>query len=95
MINNTDDLRKILSEVITGVRDGTIDLDKAKAINELSRTIIDTARVEIDHMKVTGDGSSGFLSGSDTPLLEQTGNGTRKVTTLPNGLTVTQHKMRG
>lgn len=49
------DLRSILFDAIAGVKSGSLDLDKAKMINELIRTLVDTARAENDHLKITSD----------------------------------------
>lgn len=101
MSKNITDLRAILFESIDGVRTGKLDIDKAKTINELSRTLVDTARAEIDHVKITNSTGSAFLSGApDRPQLpgqthsERTSSGTKTITQLA-GATVTQHKMRG
>lgn len=47
-------LRGHLFEAIRAVRAGTLDLDKARAINELSRTIVETGKLEVDHARATG-----------------------------------------
>ncbi len=101
MSKNITDLRSILFDAIEGVKTGGLDLDKAKTINELSRTLVDTARAEIDHVKICGGIGSDFLaSAPENPLLpgqtrrESTGNGIKTITQIP-GVTITQHKMRG
>lgn len=45
-----------------GLANGTMDIDKAKAISDLGQTIINTAKVEVEHMKITGGTSSGFIT---------------------------------
>ena len=40
---NINELRDTLFETLNGIKSGAIDLDKARAINEVSKTIIDTA----------------------------------------------------
>jgi len=101
MSKNITDLRAILFDAIEGVKTGGLDLDKAKTINELSKTLVDTARAEIDHVKIAGGTGSDFLdSGPARPMLpgqtsqERTGNGTKTITQMA-GATITQHKMRG
>lgn len=80
---NINDLRGTLFETLKGIKDGSIDLEKARAINEVSKTIIDTAKVEVDYLKVNGGGESAFV--------EAVGN-----QALPPGiLSVTRHHMRG
>lgn len=70
-----DDLRTTLFAALQGVKDGTLDLDKARTINEIGKSIIDTAKVEVEYLKATGGGESTFISsavGQDN---------------LPNGIT--------
>lgn len=58
---NINDLRETLFATLNGIKDGTIELDKARAINEVSKTIIDTAKVEVDYLKVNNGGESSFI----------------------------------
>jgi hypothetical protein len=76
-----EDLRTALFETIAAVRDGTMPLDKAKAISELSQVIVNTAKVEVDFAKATGNkGGSGFLE---------------KPSQLPPGITgISQHRIK-
>lgn len=82
-----DDLRDMLFATLQAVRDGTMDLDKARAVNEIGKTLVDTARVEVDYLKSSGGGESAFISsavGSDN-LPDG----------LPRGITgVTRHRLR-
>lgn len=55
------DLRETLFETLQGVKGGDIDLDRAKAISELSQNIVNTAKVEIDYLKAGGHVASGFM----------------------------------
>jgi hypothetical protein len=78
-----DDLRAALFATLEGVRSGSIDLEKAKAVNEIGKTLIDTAKVEVDYLRVTGGGESSFL---------ETAIG---ASNLPTGITgVTQHRLK-
>lgn len=55
-------LRAVLFDVLTGLKEGTIEIDKAKAINEISQTIINSARVEVDYIKATDSSvGTGFI----------------------------------
>lgn len=56
-----DALREALFAAIEGVRAGTLDIDKARAINDLGKTLIDSARVEVQYLEATGGGESTFL----------------------------------
>jgi hypothetical protein len=61
-----NDLRDHLFETLEAVKDGSMDIDRAKMITQVAGTIIDTARVEIKFMEVIGgvDDASGFFPGS-------------------------------
>lgn len=61
MSQNINDLRETLFDTLQSVKAGTIDLDRAKAISELSQNIINTAKVEIEYLKAGGNVSSDFL----------------------------------
>lgn len=61
MSNDITKLRQHLFDAIAGVKDGSLDLDKARAINELGKTLTDTAKVEVDYLRATGGGESTFI----------------------------------
>ena len=61
MSNDITALRAHLFAALQGVKDGTLDLDKARAINEIGKTITDTAKVEVDYLRATGGGESAFI----------------------------------
>jgi S-adenosylmethionine synthetase len=58
------DLRDALFATLEGVKNGTVDLDKARAVNEVAKTIVETAKVEVDYLRVTGGGESEFIDGA-------------------------------
>lgn len=66
---NINDLRETLFETLNEIKSGAIDLDKARAINEVSKTIIDTAKVEVDYLKVNNGGASPFIEASQPQQL--------------------------
>lgn len=59
MSHTISDLRKHLFDAIQGVRDGSMDIEKAKTVAELSKAVVDSAKVEVDFMKVRGESGSG------------------------------------
>ena len=63
--NNTiTDLRAHLFDTLEALKDPTkpMDIDRAKAVAEVAGKIIDSARVEVEFAKVTGNArGSGFL----------------------------------
>ena len=52
---NINNLRETLFETLNGIKSGAIDLEKARAINEVSKTIIDTAKVETTSRSITAE----------------------------------------
>ena len=82
--NSMDELRTALFDAMRQVKAGTLDLDKARAINELGKSLIDTAKVEVDYLRTTGGGESTFLDGA-------VGNDN-----LPPGITGSRvHRLKG
>ena len=80
---NINELRDTLFETLNGIKSGAIDLDKARAINEVSKTIIDTAKVEVDYLKVNNGGVSLFIEASQPQQ-------------LPAGIVgITRHVLKG
>jgi hypothetical protein len=78
---NIDDLRDLLFSAIEGVKNGTLDIEKAKVIGALSQVMVNSAAVEVKHAQVTGQKGSNFLD---------------KVEELPPGITgVRQHRLAG
>lgn len=59
------ELRTHLFDTLKGLKDGTIEIDKARAISQVADTIIDTAKVEVDFMRVAGGSGTGFISRHD------------------------------
>ena len=84
MSKSIEDLREALFATLQGVKDGSIDVEKARTVNELGKTLCDTAKVEVEYLKAAGGGESTFLStaiGADN---------------LPPGITgITRHKLLG
>jgi hypothetical protein len=57
--NTISDLRKHLFDAIEGVREGKMDIDKAKTVADLAKVVVESAKVEVDFMKVRGDAGNG------------------------------------
>ena len=56
------DLRHHLFETIEMLKDGDIEIDKAKAISEVARVIINSAKVEVQFLKEMGSNRhTGFI----------------------------------
>ena len=79
-----NDLRDTLFATLEAVKSGAMDLDKARQVNEVAKTIVETAKVEVDYLRVTGGGESTFIDsaiGSDN---------------MPNGITgIVLHRLAG
>ena len=105
--NTINELNNALFETLRGLQEGTIDLDRAKAINETAQTIINGAKVQVECIRVAGGGSSSFLgvANDGTPEIPKkpalsdesktvaTQHGSKTVTQITGG-TVTRHVMR-
>ena len=79
MSQNINDLRATLFETLQAVKAGSIELDRAKAISELSQNIINTAKVEIDYLKAGGDITGEFIG--IKPAVPALGSGPQPVVT--------------
>lgn len=62
MKNKLSDLRTDLFETLRGVKDGNIDVNKAKVICEIAQVIINSAKVEVDFLKTVKGTSSEFFN---------------------------------
>lgn len=105
MSNTIADLREHLFATLSALRDkeSPMEIERAKAISDVAQTIINSAKVEVDHMRVTGAEGSGFLAGAGTESLPAgrgatettpTKAGSKTVTQLPSGATITRHTMK-
>jgi hypothetical protein len=99
-----DDLREHLFAALDGLRDkdAPMDIERAKALADVAQTIINSAKVEVDHMRVTGGSGSGFLAQPDagprTGFLGPVDTGAR-VTRTPTGIktvdgAITRHVLK-
>lgn len=80
-MNNINTLREHLFDTLKGLKDGSIDIEKAKAISGVAQTMINTAKVEVDYIKATKSiEGSGFLN-IDKPL-------------PPGIIGITQHRIK-
>lgn len=87
-MNNITELRTHLFDTLRGLKDGSMKIETAQAINDTAQTIVNTAKIEVEHMKVAG-GCSGFIvEGGSTTTKTQGG-----VKTVTNGGAVTKHVM--
>jgi hypothetical protein len=82
MSNSIEDLRTHLFDALRGLKNNTVDVEKAKAMSDVAQTIINSAKVEVEYIKASGAKGSGFLDGCAAP-------------TLPAGITgIKQHRIQ-
>lgn len=79
MRNKIEDLRNHLFATLEALADdeNPMDLDRAKAIAEVAQVVINSAKVEVDYLKVTGEThGTDFLPGPErvAPKLVRRGN---------------------
>ena len=57
------DVRSELFATLRGLTDKTnpMDIDRARAVAEVAQTIINSAKVEVEHMKIAGGKGTGFI----------------------------------
>jgi hypothetical protein len=59
--NKIEDLRDHLFEIIEMLKENDMGLDKAKAIADIAQVIVNSAKVEVDFIKVVHGNGSGFI----------------------------------
>lgn len=96
--NNTlNDVRSEMMATLRALRDreNPMDLDRAKTMATIANVLVDTAKVEVDYLKVTGQNFSGFLNEPELQHLsghKPAGDGGA----LTNGITsIVRHRMVG
>lgn len=85
--NTIDDLRAMLMDTMRDLKDGKIDIERAKAISDTAQTLVNVAKVEVDYAKLTGQSGSRFLG-----LPDQTRSNGTTVVPIPGGRKIT-HKI--
>lgn len=64
MKNKIEDLRNHLFATLEALQDAEkpMDLDRAKTIADVARAVIESAKVEVDFLRVTDSAGTGFMS---------------------------------
>jgi hypothetical protein len=67
MAYQIDNLREHLFATLEALRDKDkpMDIDRAKAIADVARVVVETAKVEVQHINAVGGSGSGFLPGPE------------------------------
>lgn len=62
-VNDITAVRTALFDTLRalGDKDKPMEIDRAKAINEVAQTLINSAKVEVDALRVIGGSGSGFI----------------------------------
>ena len=62
-------LRTHLMETLSSLRDrnNPMEPDRARAVAQVASVLVDTAKVEIDYLKATGQDTSNFIDGLKAP----------------------------
>lgn len=63
MKNKIEDLRNHLFATLEALQDEEkpMELDRAKAVADVARAVIESAKVEVDFLRVTGGDGTGFM----------------------------------
>lgn len=91
--NTITDLRTHLFDTLRGLKDkdNPLEIERARAISDIAQTIINSAKAEVDYLRVAGGKGSGFIPEVTAPGLP---DGTTAVAQKP-GYTVTRHQLKG
>jgi hypothetical protein len=68
MKNKIDDLRNHLFETLEALKDPDkpMELDRARAVADVAKVLVESAKVEVDFLKVTGAAkATGFIPDGD------------------------------
>lgn len=95
MSNTIEDLRTELFNTLRSLTDKAdpMEIERAKAVADIGQTIINSAKVEIDYLRVAGGAGTGFIPADGSqgaPQVTHTQTGTK---TVIGGTTV--HRMQG
>jgi TATA-box binding protein (TBP) (component of TFIID and TFIIIB) len=83
MSRNINDLREALFDTINAVKTGSMNIEQARAINDLSQSLVATAKVELDYLRITEEAQSAFINPEQPPA-------------LPSGITcIVRHRIAG
>ena len=68
-----NDLREHLLGALAALtnRDNPMEPDRARAIAQVASVLVDTARVEVDYLKATGQDCSNFIDPAKAPVAAQ------------------------
>lgn len=91
-----DAVRQSLLATLADLRDkeNPMDVARARAVAEVATVLVNTAKVEIDYLRATGQDRSTFLEIPPDDAVAHLGN--TPASPLPSGITnITRHRLRG
>lgn len=66
--NKIDDLRDHLFATLEALRDNDMEIERAKAIADVARVLVDSAKVEVSYIEACADAlPSGFMPAVEAP----------------------------
>lgn len=80
-----ESLQAVLMQSIDQVMKGEIDTNKAKAVNAIAQTLIQSAKVEVEFLRATKKTNSVFFSQPSQEQTRITANGAGHVRQVANG----------
>lgn len=89
-----DDLREMIFETMRAVKDGSMDIERAKAVGDLGQVVINSAKVEVQYLTSAQGSPSQFLEppvsrSADVPGLPDATEGTLM------GMVTRRHRIKG
>jgi len=90
MAKTITDLRERLFDALDGLASGKIDVATARAVSDLSQTIINSAKVEVEARKALGMTSEVEFIGAPALVAPKNGDAIEK----GPGYTVRQHRLK-
>jgi hypothetical protein len=97
MSNTLEDLRSHLFDTLRGLKnkEEPLEIERAKAISDVAQTIINSARAEIDYVKVTGTKiNSQFIQTTDAIVEVKPSNPAITISSNANGQRVVRHTLK-
>ncbi|MDR5761915.1 hypothetical protein [Caballeronia sp. LZ035] len=87
MSNNISTVRQHLLDTLADLRnrDNPMEVERARAVADVARVLVDSAKVEVDFIKASGATGSDFMQADEATAAPQ----------LPNGITgIRRHQIK-
>lgn len=88
-----DQVRQSLMDTLADLRnkEKPMDIERAKAIAQVASVLVDTAKVENEYLKITGQDSSRFLE----QQMDESSRITTVASPFPQVGNITRHRLQG